>query len=1142
MAYQPPIKGRFLKKVPKREATPLELNKTLGNSVDGVVKLVGELTTLKQDVVEVVDSELAKIDEKIAQVDTTIKESETKIDAKIASFEKTAVGLIEEIHSIPAIQGLPGKDANEEGIAENVTKMVLAQLPSPEKIDKAALVKDVIAKIPENKASLKIIQEKFEVDPMSVIDKIMELAKDGKFKLKEENIDGLTQTMAAFRSQLGRGYLHGGGLSFANGVTGKDGSVIFIHPDGTLAQDNPNFFRNTWDATNRYGLNIGTVSGATNNWNLWIGEPKSTLDPDSYAGSGNNEFHSFETGTDTKNTTLLVEREIKSVSGSGGQTSIYTNTIASHSSGALQNLWGIGSDIDLVGAGNVTDARVIQGNVFVDGSGTITDAYIFYAGANSISGSITNLYGLYVNPQTAGANNWNIWSSPNVASFSAETQTNIFPATHQFGVIGSSAFPTAIQSITQGESPTSIFSYTNDTGNPITGNSTGAAATTSTVEFTGSGTVDYIASVQANAGIGNGSGTVTNGYLLWAQGYFGSGGITNAYGLKVEPVNAGTNNWNIWSGEPVANLSSRAAFDTIGVSNIFASINANTINQNGVASFISESNASDSTGFDAVNTFAIGNSNDATPVGGNGPLSLYVEADHQGTGTYDQIWGIDLQINNLSTGTINNAYGIQIQTAYNPSGTIVNNYGIKIEPQVTGTNSWGLWSGQSSISTDPYAVVPQSFNVFNSEYSTNKNNPQFGLTSFANLNDSITAGGIEGIFGAGTVTGSNNQNFAQGAEFDAYHHGTGTVDALLGVQGYTEVNNGGTVTDAYGFSAGGDTVSGAGSHIVNLHHLFVGDASAPTGGGVIDNLYGLHILPQTQGTNNWQLWSGDTTVVDPDNFLAGIPNVFSLNPITANAYNVGIFTNNITSGWQPGGLYIETVDSGSANSVGTIGLQIDNFHTSSGTGSGNQNQYLYFGNQGGRVSDNFAIYIEHVDGNNTTHPITNNYGIHVQPQDIGDNIYNIHTNQAAGTNYYAIYNAGTAQSYFGGKITTYNAIATKGFGIPAIVDVLALTNQSADITTTNFSNAGTAGLYRVNYSLEDTTSAIGTGSVTLTIAYTDDAGSTTTTATQVLTGTGRTSGTIFIQLASGNITYAISHTGIFSTAKYALYATCERLN
>lgn len=117
-----------------------------------------------------------------------------------------------------------------------------------------------------------------------------------------------------------------------------------------------------------------------------------------------------------------------------------------------------------------------------------------------------------------------------------------------------------------------------------------------------------------------------------------------------------------------------------------------------------------------------------------------------------------------------------------------------------------------------------------------------------------------------------------------------------------------------------------------------------------------------------------------------------------------------------------------------------------------------------------------------------------------------------------------------------------GAGIVGVVTNVQLTNQSADIGSTNFSNTSTAGLYRISYSLEDTTSDITAGAVTLTIAYTATAGAITIPSTaQILTGVGLTQGTIFVQLASGSISYSTTHTGLFGTAKYALYMTAERL-
>lgn len=63
-----------------------------------------------------------------------------------------------------------------------------------------------------NETTVRIIQEKVDTDPMSVVDEIMRLP-DGKLKLKTSNIDGLDQTIASMRHQLSTkfGYVHGGG-------------------------------------------------------------------------------------------------------------------------------------------------------------------------------------------------------------------------------------------------------------------------------------------------------------------------------------------------------------------------------------------------------------------------------------------------------------------------------------------------------------------------------------------------------------------------------------------------------------------------------------------------------------------------------------------------------------------------------------------------------------------------------------------------------------------------------------------------------------------------------------------------------------------------------------------------------------------
>lgn len=71
--------------------------------------------------------------------------------------------------------------------------------------------------------------------------------------------------------------------------------------------------------------------------------------------------------------------------------------------------------------------------------------------------------------------------------------------------------------------------------------------------------------------------------------------------------------------------------------------------------------------------------------------------NHKGTGTVNEIYGMELGIFNESTGTIYNAYGLFIQNPSN-AGTWVNNYGIYIQDQsgIGGTDSYNLYSAGAS--------------------------------------------------------------------------------------------------------------------------------------------------------------------------------------------------------------------------------------------------------------------------------------------------------------------------------------------------------------------------------------------------------------------------------------------------------------
>ncbi len=113
-----------------------------------------------------------------------------------------------------------------------------------------------------------------------------------------------------------------------------------------------------------------------------------------------------------------------------------------------------------------------------------------------------------------------------------------------------------------------------------------------------------------------------------------------------------------------------------------------------------------------------------------------------------------------------------------------------------------------------------------------------------------------------------------------------------------------------------------------------------------------------------------------------------------------------------------------------------------------------------------------------------------------------------------------------------------------IVQTISATGQVADITSTNFTNAGSAGLYRLSYYLVDTTADATAGAVSLSITYTDAGGAKTVTSSAVIltATTAYTQGVIYIQQTSGTLAYSTGHTGLLGAATYDLYITLERLN
>lgn len=99
-----------------------------------------------------------------------------------------------------------------------------------------------------------------------------------------------------------------------------------------------------------------------------------------------------------------------------------------------------------------------------------------------------------------------------------------------------------------------------------------------------------------------------------------------------------------------------------------------------------------------------------------------------------------------------------------------------------------------------------------------------------------------------------------------------------------------------------------------------------------------------------------------------------------------------------------------------------------------------------------------------------------------------------------------------------------------------LTAQTTAIGSTNLTNGGLTGIYKVDYVLSVTTADVGAGSVQFQIGYTDRVGATTQAgATLALTATGRQQGSFTLYLNSGELSY-LTNVVTIGSAQWAIDA------
>lgn len=116
-----------------------------------------------------------------------------------------------------------------------------------------------------------------------------------------------------------------------------------------------------------------------------------------------------------------------------------------------------------------------------------------------------------------------------------------------------------------------------------------------------------------------------------------------------------------------------------------------------------------------------------------------------------------------------------------------------------------------------------------------------------------------------------------------------------------------------------------------------------------------------------------------------------------------------------------------------------------------------------------------------------------------------------------------------------------GRGQATVISTVQITAQTAAITTTTLFTPAAAGLFRVSVYMDTTTT--GTGTLTCTIGFSDDASTRTTqpAGSVDLSGLNASTGITFIASGAVAITYATAIAGLAGSPKYSLRIILEQL-
>lgn len=226
--YKRPIKSLYPIKKPQKAVVPVLSQQPIDVAHFGLelALLRREIENEAQNKIEIFDGYIQSIDERLSKIDSLGK--------KLALIKNGNPGLPGKAGISPVI--------NYDLIIREVTK----NIPIPKNgetpvVDYKKIIDGVVSKIPvpKNVATpeidyeliISILEKKLpapkELNPKDVIDQILSLPEGKGLTMK--HISGLEQTMNAWKNQLSRGYMHGGGDTVKAGTN----ITLVRNPDGT---------------------------------------------------------------------------------------------------------------------------------------------------------------------------------------------------------------------------------------------------------------------------------------------------------------------------------------------------------------------------------------------------------------------------------------------------------------------------------------------------------------------------------------------------------------------------------------------------------------------------------------------------------------------------------------------------------------------------------------------------------------------------------------------------------------------------------------------------------------------------------------------------------------------------------------------